>query len=347
MKVTGLETLRQATILPAVLLGSLLLSACSNQSEEDDSRANTRLTTRVNTDESASGELQAEQKADTLTPDIADNSCDQRGTQADQLALARKLAVQQYMPDRLACAAILFTQLASNSPDDMEMQVEVMTFLEEALFYLRVIQGLDLMGVDKVNSDRINAIGTSYHELANSAYAKAADDPRVMVHKGLAAKESDGAYDVSLLQQAIGARSETLNGLAQIRLGRMLFELPSILGGDFQAAIVLLEQAVEIDPLSMQAFYYLAEVYEQELEEDKAAAVMAKMLAVTPADSHLQMSTDMLRLAIGLSQRMGEVELAKKLMQKRQAILTSHPELMTRVSVAVGGHGGAHPITGD
>ncbi|NKB35684.1 MAG: tetratricopeptide repeat protein [Gammaproteobacteria bacterium] len=187
----------------------------------------------------------------------------------------------------------------------------------------------------------------AYSDLASATYASFPDDARVIIHKGLAAREVEGAYDTTLLQQAIEQQADALAGLAQVRLGRMLFELPSILGGDFQAAISLFEQAVEIDPQNMQALYYLAEVYEQELEEEKAAATMARMLAVEPAKAQLQMSADMLRLAGGLAQRINKVQLSAELVQKRNELLAANTALMPRTSVAVGGHGGEHPLTGE
>jgi tetratricopeptide (TPR) repeat protein len=314
-----------------VLLTSLL--ACS----EDDKAAQQNLPVKT--------ETVAVNKTAKAEPTVEEN-CEKADALADHLEGARVLSEQKYNPDSLACAASLYVKIANSSSKDIELQVEAMTVLEEVLFYLRVIQNLDLMGVDKLNSDRILEFGKSYLELAEAAFNEAGEDPRLMIHKALSVKESEGAYDVLLLEQAIAKEPTALSGLAQLRLGRLLFELPSILGGDFQVAIALLEQATEIDPQNMQALYYLAEVYEQEIEEGKAAQTMASMLEIKSVTAQLQMSTDMLRLAIGLAQRMRENELSTNLRQKRESILAANPELMTRVSIAVGGHGGEHPLTG-
>ncbi len=281
-----------------------------------------------------------------LSAESPAGDCFDNGSVDEQLTLAREQAVKKFDPDSLACASLIFARIAQQNKTDLDLHVEAMNVMEESLFFLRMIQTLDLMGVDQKNTDRISSIGKTYSETSDSANRLAADDPRVMAHTGLAAKESSGSYDTGLLQQAIDKQADVLSGLVQVRMGRLLFELPSILGGDFQVAISLFEQAVEIDAKNMQALYYLAEVYEQELEEEKAAAVMARMLEVDPVYAQLQMSADMLRLAIGLSQRMGKNELSKKLLQKRQAIISEYPQLMTRASIAVGGHGGEHPLTG-
>tara|TARA_B100000497_G_C7693373_1_gene422406 strand:- start:2748 stop:3746 length:999 start_codon:yes stop_codon:yes gene_type:complete len=316
--------------LPVCLL---LLAACTAQ--EDQSQ------TSQPDDIEVPSSMPVDKQA--LNAQSMDN-CEIPGSTEELLANARKAAVKKHDPDSLNCAAQAFIKLAKISSEDIELQIEAFTTLEDSLFYLRVIQTLDLMGVNKVNSERIASIGASYHELAEQAYKKDQHDPRLMVHKGLAARETTGAYDADLLGQAIETNQRVLKGLAQVRLGRMLFELPSILGGDFQAAIALFEQAVEVDPQNMQALYYLAEVYEQELEEEKAASTMERMLAVDPAQAQLQMSTDMLRLAVGLSQRIGKAELSAKLKEKRNSLLSANLEIMTRASVAVGGHGGEHPL---
>ena len=344
MKTSAINTALQNVFVPSLLALFLLTAACSRDEEQtvatNDEAA---VSTAIVADE------QARISADMTAPpaDIDEADCDTNGTQVEQLERARAMSARKYSPDSLACGAALYTNIATAKPGDVEIQVEAMTVLEEVLFYLRVIQSLDLMGVDKVNSDRILTFGKRYIALAGAAFNKAVEDPRLMIHKALSAKESEGAYDLSLLEQAIEKDAAALGGLAQLRLGRLLFELPSILGGDFQASIKLLEQAVEINPQNMQARYYLAEVYEQEMKEDKAAQTMAGMLEINSVKAELQMSTDMLRLAIGLTQRMGKKELSVNLRQKRESILTANPELMTRVSIAVGGHGGEHPLTGE
>jgi len=328
-------------LLAGVLLVLLLSAACSSDEDQTNNTAPSSVAPTT-----TEAEPQVAGTGLGKESNLGDENCDESGSEKDRLLRARELAVQKHKPDSIACSSILYTKIASDKPGDLEIQIESMSVMEDALYFLRVIQTLDLMGVDKVNNDRIRFIGMNYLSIAESAYANAASDPRVKIHRGLAEKEKSGAYDVTLLQQAIETNPDSLNALAQIRLGRMLFELPSILGGDFLAAIALLEQAITIDSQNTQALYYLAEVYEQEMEEDKAAMVMTAMLEVNAADAHLQISADMLRLAVGLSQRMGKSKLAEQLLQKRQATLSTHPELMTRVSIAVGGHGGVNPLTG-
>lgn len=341
------ECTRRSSMMALLLLvGVLLLSACSGEEMGGKSEATLPAGTPATAAAQDAGEKEETARGHENMP-IIDESCDTGGTHNEQLERARRLAGLKHDNDSLTCGALLYIRLAEVNRSDPELQVEAMAALEETLYFMRVIQSLDLMGVDKRNSQRISTIGNAFRSLADAAFKTYPTDPGILALKGLSALETDGAYDVSLLQQAIETQPDVLLGRAQVRLGRMLFELPSILGGDFRTAIMLLEQAVSIDPANMQALYYLAEVYEQELEEAKAAATMRRMLDIEPDSDQLQMGTDMLRLAAGLALRIHRDELAQRLAQKRNVLLSTHPELLTRVSIAVGGHGGEHPLTGE
>lgn len=261
-----------------------------------------------------------------------------------RLEAARTLSVRTYSSDDLVCASRLYHAMAKAHTDDIALQIEAMTAMNNTLHYLQVLVSQDLMGVNRLNVAHATAVGDMLLDLAADAYTTAPDSPGVMVNKALAAKITDGAYDADLLVKAIDTAPSTLNGLAQIRLGRMLFELPTILGGDVEQSIDLLNQALEVDPGSIQALYYLAESYDQELEEGKAAAVMGNMLAVTPEPAEMQMAVDMLRLASGLAKRIRQQDLSVELRTRRNNLLEDNPELLTRVSIAVGGHGGEHPL---
>ncbi|MCC7411044.1 MAG: hypothetical protein IT495_05360, partial [Gammaproteobacteria bacterium] len=283
--------------------------------------------------------------ADTLRAQVAaEPACEVPASEADRRAQAQALGVQTWDAAAMACAGEQWYALAQAQPQDAGVQVEALAFFDTQLYFLRVEEAADLMGVNLDNRRRLEQAGARYVALAGAASQRFADDPRVLVHKALAARVTGGAYDAELLQQVIASHPDTLAGRAQLALGRMLYELPSILGGSAEAAVPLLEQARALNPGDMRALYYLAEAFDEELEEAKALEAMRAMLAIEPAAGEQQIAADMLRLAVGLSRRLGDAALSGSLAARRDALLAANPRLLTRASIAVGGHGGANPL---
>jgi len=274
-------------------------------------------------------------------------SCDRSGTVQARRERARALAGRSWDLDALTCAGELYFELAQASPADLALQVEAMNALDRLLHYLRLAAASDMMGADATIEARLEQAGARLVQLAAAARTAAPQDAAVLTHAGLASMVAQGAYDAELLAAAIARDPSALGARAQIALGRQLFELPTILGGDARQAIAVLEGAVQVAPNDPRALYYLAAALEQELEEDRAREVMARMLEADIAAHDPQMAADLLRLAAGLAQRIGDAALSAKLHGRRQALLVANPQLQTRASVAAAGHGGEHPLDPD
>jgi len=274
-------------------------------------------------------------------------ACDTGGGPAARLQRARTFASRTWDTAAMACAGDLYFMLAAPAPTDRALQVEAMSALNRLLHYLRLEAAADMMGAATVTAKRMEHAGRQLTDLAGPALATAADDAAVMINAAMAAMVTEGLYNAELLAAAIARDPAALDGRAQIVLGRQLFELPTILGGDPRKAIPILEDAVRVNPDDSQALYYLAAAYEQELFEKEAVATMARMLDADIVGTDQQMAADMLRLAAGLAMRLHAGDLSASLNAKRKALLAANPELNTRASVAAAGHGGEHPLDQD
>lgn len=348
MAFTSHRKLTRTLLLSILVVSASAVSSCSkpeNGPNEQPSEPASQATTAKRSPAPAD-EPQPDAKSSAAGPSVPAD-CAVTGSADERLARARELAQHKYSPAKMTCSVLIYYEAASSAPEDIDLHIEAMTTMNQVLYFLRALTAEDLMGVNTLNVERIDSVEKMLLGLTEAAYQSAPSKAGVMINKALAAKITDGAFDASLLQTAIETDPHALNGLAQLKLGRMLFELPSILGGNVPQSIAFLEEAAQINTDDMQILYYLAESYEQELEEDKAADVMEQMLSVEAAFPDQQMAADMLRLAAGLSKRMGRTTLSEQLGAKRNELLGANPELLTRVSIAVGGHGGEHPLKTD
>ncbi len=224
------------------------------------------------------------------------------------------------------------------------------------LEYTDNMRRMDLMGV--------NAQNNSHHEKAASAvketiakYAKrrllSATDQAwhglllLQYANAVTGSLDDTAAARELMEQAVNTQYDVLDGLALMVLGRVYYVLPAAIGGDMEKSIRYLERAVTINPQSAPALQYLAESYDQELEEGRAKKTLARLLEVKPTIDTQQEYADALRIAIGLSKRLSDRKLAKRLDERRKQLFVVNPELLTRQSEAIGGHGGVNPMTGE
>lgn len=278
-----------------------------------------------------------------VTGESAQN-CDTGGNPAAQRTRAATLAAMTWDVAAMSCAGTLYHDLAVARPADLELQVEAMTALNRLLHYLRIEAAADMYGSDQVLKQRLATASGQLAPLARTALAAAPENVPVMINAALAARFSAGAVDAALLGAAMARDPGALGGRAQIELGRVLYELPTIVGGDPTAAMKLLEQAVQVSPNDLQALCYLAEAYEQEMEDASALSVMGRMVDAPLGGADTQMAVDMLRLAAGLAGRMGDAGLSARLQARRQQLLQANPLLKTRASVAAAGHGGEHPL---
>ncbi|WP_417321044.1 tetratricopeptide repeat protein [Emcibacter sp.] len=273
----------------------------------------------------------------------------------DKIAKAGSLSVETHSLSNMECAATLALAAAEAAPENLEVQGLALGITAQAMDLMGSIKREDLMGTDTHLIGRINTLAGRALVVADNSLAKAPGSPDFKLLKALvvviAAPWGEVEQSVestrqamALLEEVITAAPDTMGGLAQTVLGRIYFELPPILGGDVLKSISLLEDALERNPHNIQTLRYLAESYDQEMEEAKAVETLTAMMAIEPGPGEYQLVADELRLGRGLAGRLHAAGLVKKLEEKRQALLKAHPELMTRQSMAIGGHGGDHPL---
>lgn len=215
---------------------------------------------------------------------------------------------------------------------------------------------MDLMGANAANNRALEeAIGLERRVidvLGKIPFANA----EVKAWRGLMMLQllqAEGGNDLDVAKEALGLieaavedDEDVLNGLALSVLGRVYYEMPAVLGGDNLKSIALLERSLEVNPMLMPTLQYLAESYDQELEEQKAKDTLRLMLGVKPRTDTEQEVADGLRIGAGLARRLGDQALALELSEKREGVLAGNPQLLTRESESMGGHGGVNPLTG-
>jgi len=137
-----------------------------------------------------------------------------------------------------------------------------------------------------------------------------------------------------------------MDGRALVCLGKLYLDLPTIFGGSTAHAIELLERARAVDLRDSQRLSYLANAYEQEGKSAEAVKTLTQLLAVEPRPDTRQLVADAWMTGIGVADRLHDGRLQASFEKRRQMLLASHPELLTRARTAVGGHGGEDPLTG-
>lgn len=285
------------------------------------------------------------------------SACTIPDAQTDRIVQVERLAPATYDIDQMDCAAMTALKAAEAAPDDQQVQALALGVTAGAIDLMGSVKREDLSGNNPALINRINELGASADAVAVAALSKNPNDPPLKIlraaiilllapwqdtEQGLAQSRVAG----TLLDEAMAADPKALGGMAQMLRGRMYFELPTMLGGDLDRSVQLLEEAVRQDPANAQALRFLAETYDQEMKEAKAKAMLQAMLKLSAEQGKLQQLSDELRMGAGLARRLGEAGIAIELDTKRVALLKQHPELLTRVSTAVSGHGGKNPLTG-
>jgi len=277
-----------------------------------------------------------------------------------RVARALELRDRRYDKNAVACAAdILFAESVARAKD-VELAKEALLASLAYLDVVTLLKAHDLAGtyVDewKVRLEHGKAQAKALSERLN---ALAANDPDVIAMEGttlLVVHQFDNLITVAhsvrkargLLERAVELDPMAFDGWALTLLGRIHFELPAILGGDSAKSVEILERAFAQTPGNVQLLRYLAESYDQELQETKAIAMLQRIRDLPdPASVDLQLTVDELRLAQGLATRLAHEALAAGLQARRRALLETHPMLDPRVSVQAAGHGGDNPITGE
>lgn len=283
-------------------------------------------------------------------------SCPAPTDQAGQIAEASALSVQTYNRESLDCAARLAIAAANAAPDDLQAQGMALGFTAAALDLLGSLKREDLTGTETHLLERIEELSKQALAIGSRSLKRAPDNADIKTLYGVVLVLSGQWVEVErgiaqtrtamgLFEDVIRSSPATLGGTAQLVLGRIYFELPPLLGGNLERSITLLVDATKRDPTNPQALRYLAEAYDQEMEEEKAKVALTAMLALGSEPGKHQLLADELRMGAGLAQRLGAVDLRTRLLEKRAEHLEQHPELLTRESTAVNGHGGDNPLT--
>lgn len=263
---------------------------------------------------------------------------------------------QRHTLHNIACnARSAFENYKSNrlSPDAIgEAAQAASLYLDEA----SQVQAADYYALDKVGMGAVieasdflkHILGTLNKIPLKSAEVNAS---RAVLMLQLSELDQENGFEkavegFSLLEKAVEKDEAVLDGLGLAVLGRVYYELPTIVGGDNLKAIEFLTRGYERNPTSPVTIQYLAEAYDQEIEEEKAKAMMANLVAIPATDENSQELADALRIAAGLSRRLRDKPLAKQLNDKRDALLEANPNLFDRKMEASGGHGGENPLTG-
>lgn len=148
------------------------------------------------------------------------------------------------------------------------------------------------------------------------------------------------------LTELLEKHPQLLDGVGEMMLGRLYFQLPETSGGDLDQAVVHLEKAHRTARRNIEFQRWYAEALIAVDRKSDAREVLARMLPLQPEPIDLQRHADELRAAVGLAQRAGDEALATQLAAKRSALFKVQPALLTRAPMAVMGHGGADPLTG-
>ncbi|MCT9826656.1 tetratricopeptide repeat protein [Pseudomonas veronii] len=148
------------------------------------------------------------------------------------------------------------------------------------------------------------------------------------------------------LDALVREHPQALGGLAVLLMGRLTFALPEFAGGDPLRAIELFKQGIAINPANIVMRRWLVEVYISERDYPSALESINAALKVPVDMTEPQAYADETRALAGLALRAGDETLSQQISTTRQAFLKANPQLLTRVSGASFGHGGADPFTG-
>jgi len=288
--------------------------------------------------------------------EVLNNDCVLVDDDAQLQALVTEHRDRHFSIDSMACAARAAMAYYNNNILSSEALSQAAETAANYLEHTYNVKLMDLMGANAANNRAIKeAIGLERQVIEILGKIPFAD-AEVNAWRGLMMMQllqAEGSSDLDvateargLIEAAVEEDEAVLNGLALSVLGRVFYELPEVLGGDILKSIALLERSLQLNPNLMPTLQFLAESYDQELEEQKAKDTLRLMLTLQPQAAAEQEVADGLRIGAGLARRLGDKELAKEITVKRDALLAGNPQLLTRQSESMGGHGGVNPLTG-
>lgn len=274
-------------------------------------------------------------------------------------ARVTELSTAVWDKNSLGCAADLMSAAAEGAPTDLGLQVQALLANVAYLSHVNLLWDFDLYGI-RVPEWAARIQHSIEHGNAIDARLAALpiEDPDVMSARALykltwPTKVADAKTLMTetraaqaLLDKAVAKDPKALGGNALWVLGRVYYDLPEFAGGDGVKAVKLLEQAHAQTPKNIALLRYSAYVYAQDRNPTLAKTRLTEILAVEPDPTDLQTAADELKNARDLATRLPDAALAKKLTDKRDALLKAHPQLLARKPTAANMHGGVDPITG-
>lgn len=270
--------------------------------------------------------------------------------------------VQRHSLPALTCAAAMSFAAATRSAGEMDLQIlsldAQINLLEQIQLQLetQTYQGGEAYEDLKARW----ALGIRQGKVLSARLAKANADPTIaglriifdLVSVSSSLVKPEDAYKVAAgaigpLGALLQKNPKLLDGIGEVVLGRLYYQLPETAGGDLDQAVLHFAKAHELDRKNIVFQRWYAEGLVAVGKPAEARPVLARMAALgQPEAIDRQSWADQLRAGVGLAERAGDAALATQLRDKRVALLKAHPELKTRAPAAISGHGGADPLTG-
>jgi tetratricopeptide (TPR) repeat protein len=310
----------------------------------------------------ASAALCALQGADAAPAPSITAGCAQPRTAEAFDAAFTEATVQRHSLEQLTCAAAMSAANAARMATDVDMQMLALdaqiNLLESLQLKLdtQTYQGGDVF----IDIKARWALGIRQGKVVSARLVKAAQSvPSIagmrlafdLVSVSSSLVEPERTYKVAAdtikpLADLLDKNPKLLDGVGEMLMGRLYFQLPETANGDLDKAVVHLKNAHEINRKSIVFQRWYAEALLALGRNDEARQVLAKMLPLKPDAIERQSFADELRAGEGLAQRAGDPTLTHQITAKRAALLQEFPQLQTRQTAAVSGHGGVDPLTG-
>lgn len=271
--------------------------------------------------------------------------------------------VQRHSLPALSCAAWMSFVAAGRTPNATDMQILALDAQINLLEQLQLqLDSQTYQGGEAYEDIKARwALGIRQGKVLSARLAKAAAaDATIaalrvifdLVSVSSSLVKAEVAYPVAAatigqLGALVDKNPKLLDGIGEVVLGRLYYQLPETAGGDLDKAVQHFAKAHEINRQQIVFQRWYAEGLVAVGRKDEARPVLARMAAMgDPEAIERQSYADELRAGIGLAERAGDAPLAQQLTGKRRALLKTFPELKTRAPAAISGHGGADPMTG-